>query len=61
MKMIALKSSKHTDITIGLCGKLRETKFGQHPMKVNKGERLKVVALLFGSAFDPDMLSRHLH
>jgi hypothetical protein len=38
MKMIALKSGKHMNITIGLRGKLHETKFGQDPMKVKLGE-----------------------
>jgi hypothetical protein len=61
MKTIALKSGKHMVITIGLCGKLHKTKFGQYPMKVNQGERREVKALLFGPAIDPDMLSRHPH
>jgi hypothetical protein len=60
MKTIALKSGKHTDMTIGLCSKLHETKLVQDPMKVNLGEQCEVIALLFGSAVDRDMLSWHL-
>jgi hypothetical protein len=57
VKTIVFVVGIHLDKSIGLCGQLQKTGLVTNPMQLNLCEQPEVIALLFGSVVNPNILS----